>query len=99
MRLRSFAECWTTRETGQMRQPKHRTSTSSARANALWGRGSRILFGVAVLTLAFGAGSAFGAAKTAAFVPSSLLAKAQASPQTSFDVIVRGNPGEKSASI
>jgi serine protease AprX len=53
----------------------------------------------AALTLAFGAGSAFGAKKAGAFVPSTLMAKAQASPSRMFNVIVRGVPGEKSASI
>src|SRR5881394_240245 len=82
-----------------MRQPGHATSTSSTRANALWGRGGRRLLGVVAVVLAFGAGSAFAADKSAAFVPSSLLAQARANPDQSFEVIVRGNPGEKSASI
>jgi serine protease AprX len=82
-----------------MRQPEHRTSTSSTRANALWGRGSRILFAVAVLALAFGAGSALAAKRSGAFVPSMLMSKAQANPDKSFNVIVRGIAGEKSASI
>jgi serine protease AprX len=87
-----------TREKGHMRQPKHRT-TESTRANALWGRGGRVALAVAGLTLVFGAGSALAAKPSGAFVPSTLMAKAQANPDTNFAVIVRGKPGEKSASI
>jgi serine protease AprX len=81
-----------------MRQPKHRT-TESTRPNALWGRGGRVALAVAGLSLVFGVGSAFAAKPSGAFVPSTLLAKAQANPTASFKVIVRGKPGEKSASI
>src|SRR5690242_14655772 len=90
----------TTRETGHMRQPQHRTSKSSTtRGNALWGRGGRLLLAACALLLVFGAGSALAAKKSGAFVPSTLLAKAAANPTASFKVIVRGVPGEKSASI
>jgi serine protease AprX len=49
--------------------------------------------------VACGAGTASAATKTGAFVPSPLLAAAQAHPDQMFDVIVRGVPGEKSASV
>jgi serine protease AprX len=82
-----------------MRQPKHRTTKSSTRTNALWGKGGRLFLAVAALSLVFGAGSALAAKKSGAFVPSTLLAKAAANPTAGFNVIVRGVPGEKSASI
>jgi len=85
-----------------MRQP---FSSASTRANALWGKNGRgrvtgTVLASALLLLSAGTGSALAATKSkGAFVPSSLLRQAQQRPQQSFDVIVRGVPGEKSASI
>src|SRR5579884_2046580 len=86
-----------------MRQPRHRTSDGT-RGNALWGRGGRGLSAglvgvVAAVALSFGAGSALAAKPQGAFVPSTLLQQAQQNPGQTFNVIVRGVPGEKSASI
>jgi serine protease AprX len=80
------------------------TNTHGTRANVLWGRGGRNGALVAALAaaaafLACGAGTASAAAKSSAFVPTPLLSAAQANPSQMFDVIVRGIPGEKSASI
>ena len=85
-----------------MRRPVSTSRTT--RSNALWGKGGRRSAFVLALCavsafVACGAGSAAAAAKTAAFVPSSLMQQAQAGPDQMFDVIVRGVPGEHSASI
>ena len=83
-----------------MRQPV--SAPTGIRANGLWGRGARVaaLVGAVACAVAVGAGSAAAASpKSAAFVPAQLLQQAQQSPSQTFDVIVRGVPGEKSASI
>jgi serine protease AprX len=81
------------------------------RNSALWGTGtrgddprsakSRVRFAVAAASLA--AVVAFPATAAAsdgsAFVPTRLLANAQASPAATFNVIVQGRPGQNSASI
>jgi serine protease AprX len=81
------------------------------RNSALWGTGtrgddprsakSRVRFAVVAASLA--AVVAFPATAAAsdgsAFVPTRLLANAQASPAATFNVIVQGRPGQNSASI
>ena len=78
------------------------------RGSALWGTGSRggdprarrltvALAAVAALAL-FPAVALAGNDKNA-FVPKTLLAHAQASPNSTFQVIVQGRPGQNSASI
>jgi serine protease AprX len=81
------------------------------RNSALWGTGSRggdpraakpprRLVAVAALLAAIVAFPATAAAGTQSpFVPAQLLANAQASPTSPFNVIVQGRPGQNSASI
>ena len=75
------------------------------RGSALWGTGSRgdsrgrglVLLLVLAAIVAFPATAA--AKNTSAFVPQGLMAHAQASPDSTFNVIVRGRAGNNSASI
>ena len=64
-------------------------------------RGAVVLVALVALLIAFPGISraAGGASKKGAFVPPQLLQRAQANPDQTFDIIVRGRPGEKSASI
>jgi serine protease AprX len=78
------------------------------RGSALWGTGSRggdprgRRFAVAlavVAALAVFPAAALAGNDKSAFVPKTLLAHAQASPNSTFQVIVQGRPGQNSASI
>jgi subtilisin family serine protease len=71
------------------------------RGSALWGKGSR---GAAVLVAVLAVFSAFAASARAdgsaqAWVPSYLVAQAQANPDQLFNVVVQGRPGDNSASV
>jgi serine protease AprX len=90
-----------------MRQPLNERKRES-RANALWGRGggkrAAFLVSFALLILAFVPAASFasngnGDGNTSAFVPSALRDQATQNPDKIFDVVVRGKPGEHSASI
>ena len=78
------------------------------RGSALWGTGGRgdsrgrglVLLLVLAAIVAFPATAAAKSSKDlSAFVPQELMAHAQANPDSTFNVIVRGRPGENSASI
>jgi serine protease AprX len=89
-----------------------RGSRGESRSNALWGRGGRragstVASFTVVLALAAsataagvgGGGNSFGNGKSGslkAYVSSSLLSAVQQNPRQSFDVIVSGDPGQKS---
>lgn len=88
-----------------MRQ-EHRAGQHEERGSALWGNGGRgdsrgrglVLLAVLAAIVAFPATAAAKNDKNA-FVPAELLAHAQSSPTSTFNVIVRGRPGQNSASI
>jgi serine protease AprX len=78
------------------------------RGSALWGTGGRgdsrgrglVLFLALVAIVAFPATAVAQSGNSAsAFVPAELMAHAQASPGSTFNVIVQGRPGNNSASI
>jgi serine protease AprX len=78
------------------------------RGSALWGTGGRgdsggrglVLFLALIAIVAFPATAAAKSGKDVnAFVPAELMAHAQASPGSTFNVIVQGRPGNNSASI
>jgi serine protease AprX len=93
-----------------MRQPSN-VQKRETRANALWGRGDgkdrrarvALIASVAAVVCAFVpaalASNGNGNGNTTAFMPSTLRAQATQNPTKIFNVIVRGKPGEKSASI
>jgi serine protease AprX len=93
-----------------MRQPSN-VEKRETRANALWGRGAgkdrrarvALIASVAAVVCAFVpaalASNGNGNGNTTAFMPSTLQAQATQNPDKIFNVIVRGKPGEKSASI
>jgi len=82
----------------------HKTAQHE-RGSALWGTGGRgdsrgrglVLLLALVALIAFPATAA--AKNLNAFVPAELMAHAQANPNATFNVIVRGRPGNNSASI
>jgi serine protease AprX len=84
----------------------HNTGQHEERGSALWGTGGRgdsrgrglVLLVVLAAIVAFPATAAAKGNK-GAFVPKTLLAHAQANPASTFNVIVRGVPGQNSASI
>ena len=77
------------------------------RQSALWGSGrdsrgrAALTLALFALSLVFTCSALAGAADKSknAFVPSALLSRAQQSPDQMFNVIVRGNPDDSSASI
>ena len=82
-----------------------KTAQHDERGSALWGTGGRgdsrgrgivLLISLALL-IAFPATAS--AKDLSAFVPQELMAHAQANPNATFNVIVRGRPGDNSASI
>jgi serine protease AprX len=82
-----------------------KTEQHDERGSALWGTGGRgdsrgrtlVLLLALVAIVAFPATAA--AKNLSAFVPAELMQHAQANPTASFKVIVRGRPGQNSASI
>ena len=91
-----------------MRQPTTNRQGRETRGNALWGRGGKrsaralLLLTMAAAIFAVLPGSALssnGNGNTSAFVPSALRDQATQNPDKVFDVVVRGKPGENSASI
>jgi serine protease AprX len=80
-----------------------KTTRHDERGSALWGTGGRgdsrglVLLLAVVAIVAFPATAA--AKNDSAWVTPTLLAQAQAQPDAGFDVIVRGRPGQNSASI
>jgi serine protease AprX len=94
-----------------MRYGQAKTVHHDERNSALWGtgprggesqsgeRGRRIAGVVAALALIVAFPATAAAKNASAFVPQTLRAHAQANPASSFSVIVRGRPGQNSASI
>jgi serine protease AprX len=78
-----------------MRQANERGR--SERGSALWGTGAGFVCALALL--ASPAAALAGSGAKQAYVPATLRTSAGAAPAKSFDVIVRGRPGDSSASI
>ena len=85
-----------------------KTEQHDERGSALWGTGGRgdsrgrtlVLLLALVAIVAFPATAAAKSSKNlSAFVPAELMQHAQANPTANFKVIVRGRPGQNSASI
>src|SRR3954451_3107016 len=90
-----------------------RGSRGEARSNALWGRGGRragAVVAMAITACAFaavgtaGSGNGFGKARgnhagLKSYVEDSLLAAIQQNPKGTFDVIMTGNPKQRSSGL
>jgi serine protease AprX len=74
----------------------------NVRSSALWGKGGRGFVALLALLVALmvpAAGTAHNRGEISAYVPSSLLAEAEANPDNLFRVIVQGTRGNSSAKI
>ena len=73
-----------------------------ARSSALWGkpgRGFAVLATFVALAAPAGAFASEGGSEPSALVPDALLARAQASPDRAFSVIIQARPGRSSAAV
>ena len=73
-----------------------------ARSSALWGkpgRGFAVLAAFVALAAPAGAFASEGGSEPSALVPDALLARAQASPDRAFSVIIQARPGKSSAAV